>query len=110
MVKLLFLRKADAAPTEGMRSYRAIALTLVMSKWYASCILLRLEREKEREKWKKLHIGGLDVISCQHLQVMVTNMIQKHWEWQEERNPVMRHGTVVGPTMYLASLKIKDGY
>ena len=22
--------------------------------------------------------------SCQHLQVMMTNVIQKHWEWQEE--------------------------
>ena len=34
---------------EGIRSYRAIALTSVMSKWYESCILLRLEREKEPE-------------------------------------------------------------
>ena len=31
---------------------------------------------------------------------MVTNLLRKHWEWQEERNPVMRHGTVVRPTMY----------
>ena len=77
-----------------------------MSKWYASC-LLRLEKEKEPETWKKLHIGGLDGISCQHLQVMMTNVIQKHWGWQEKRNPVMRHGTVVRPTMYLASLDIK---
>ena len=46
VVKLVFLRKPDAAPKKGIRSYRAIALTSVMSKWYASCILLRLE------KWK----------------------------------------------------------
>ena len=57
-MKLVFLRKPDAAPTQGIRSCRAIALTSVMSKWYASCILLRLEKEKEPEKWKKLHIGG----------------------------------------------------
>ena len=61
VVKLVFLRKPDAEPTKGIRIYRAIALTSVMSKWYASCILLRLERErKEPEKWKKLHIGGWD--------------------------------------------------
>ena len=36
------------------------------------------EREKEPEKWWKLHMEGLDGISCQHLQVMMTNMIQKH--------------------------------
>ena len=104
VVKLVFLRKPDAAPTRAIRSYKAIALMSVMSKWYASCILLRLEKEMEPEKWKKLHIGGLDGISCQHLQVMMTNVIQKHWEWQEERNPVMKHGTVVRPTPYLASL------
>ena len=91
---------------EGIKSYRAIALTSVMSKWYASCIILRLKREKEPEKWKNLHVDGVDGISCQHLQVMVTNLLQKHWEWQEERNPVLRHGTVVRP-MYLASLDIK---
>ena len=80
-----------------------------MSKWYASCILLRLEREKRARK-ENLHIGGMDGISCQHLQVIVTNLIQKHWEWQEERNPVMKHQTVVRPTMYMASLDIKTAF
>ena len=46
----------------------------------------------------------------QHLQVMMTNVIQKHWEWQEERNPVMKHGTVVRRTLYLASLDIKTAF
>ena len=110
VVKLVFLRKTDAAPTKGIRSYRAIALTSVMSKWYASCVLLRLEKEKEPEKWKNLQIGGIEGISCQHLPVMVTNLLQKHWEWQEERNPVMRQGTVVRPTMYMASLDIKTAF
>ena len=39
VVKLLFLKKPDVAPTIGIRSYRAIALTLVMSEWYACCVL-----------------------------------------------------------------------
>ena len=69
-------------PTEGIRSYRAIALTSVMLEW----------------------------ISCQHLQVMVTNLKQKHWEWHEERNPVMKDGTVVRPTVYMASLDIKTAF
>ena len=105
VVKLVLLRKRDAAPTKGMRSYRAIALTSVMSKWYASCIFLRLEKEKETEKWENLHIGGVEEISCQHLQVMLTNVIQKHWEWQDERNPVMRHGTVVAWTSRRPSMR-----
>ena len=67
IVKLIFLRKPDAAPKKGVRSYRDNALTSVMSKWYASCILLRLEKEKELENWKQLHVGGIDGISCKHL-------------------------------------------
>ena len=110
VVKQVFLRKPDAVPTKGIRSYRAMALTSVMSKWYASCILSRLEKEKEPEKWKKLHIGALDGVSCHHLQVKMTSVIQKHWEWQEGRNPVMKHGTVVRPTLYLASSDIKTAF
>ena len=68
-----------------MRSYRAVALTSVMSKWCANCIILRLERESEPEGWKQLHVGGIDGISCQHLQVLMAQLLQKHWEWQEDR-------------------------
>ena len=46
IVKLVFLRKPDAAPKEGIRSYRALALTSVMSKRHVSCIFLLLEKEK----------------------------------------------------------------
>ena len=34
VVKLVFLREPDAAPTKGIRSHRAVALTSVMSKWW----------------------------------------------------------------------------
>ena len=34
----------DAEAKKGIRSYRAIALTSVMSRWYASCIVLRPEK------------------------------------------------------------------
>ena len=36
IVKLVFLRKSDAEPKKVIRSCGAIALTSVMSKWYAS--------------------------------------------------------------------------
>ena len=111
VVELVFLRKPDVPPKKGIRSYRARALTSVMSKWYASCInLRRLEKEKELETWMNLHVGGVDGISCQHLQVMVTILLRKLWEWQEEKNPVMRHGAVVRPTKYLSSLDIQTAF
>ena len=78
----------------------------------AACILYfsALGEGKEPDNWKNLHVGGVDGISCQHLQVMVTNLPQKHREPQEERNPVLRHGAVVRPTIYLASLDIKSAF
>ena len=33
---------------------------------------------KEPETWQRLHMGGVNNISCQHLQVLVTNLSQKH--------------------------------
>ena len=82
IVKLVFLRKLDAAPKKSINSYRAIALTSVMSKWYATCLIQLLEKEKEPEAWKDLHLGGIDGISCQHFQVMMAQLLQKHWKWK----------------------------
>ena len=56
IVKLIFLRKPDAEPKKGNRSYKAIAHTSVFSKSYASCIILRLEQEREPKNWMKLHV------------------------------------------------------
>ena len=53
------LTETRCGAKERIRSYRAIALTSVMSKWYASCMILRLEKEKKQpESWKNLHVEG----------------------------------------------------
>ena len=49
--------------------------TSVMSKWYAT--FLRLHKEKELEGWWQLHEGGVGGISSQHLQVFMTQILQK---------------------------------
>ena len=46
----------------------------------------------------------------QHLQVMTANLLQKRWEWQEERAPRLKHGSVIRPTLCLASLDIKTAF
>ena len=66
VVKFVFSRKPDVEPKKEIRTYRAKALTSVMSKWYAACFILRLKEEKEPESWKRLHVGGIEGISCQH--------------------------------------------
>ena len=45
--------KTQVEPKKGKRGYRSIALTSVMSKWYASCIVLRLEPGKDPKSWEK---------------------------------------------------------
>ena len=55
-------------------------------------------------------MGGINNISCEHLQEMLTNLLQKHWEWQENREPMKKHGSVVRPTMFVASLDIKTAF
>ena len=57
--------------------------------------MMRMEKEKVPETWNRLRMGGINNISCQHLQVLVTNLLQKHWEWQEERPPMLKHGSSV---------------
>ena len=73
-------------------------------------IVLRLEKGKEPESWKKLHVGGIEGIRSQHVKVLMNKLPQKHPEWQEDRHPMLRHGSVVRPTMYLASMDIQTAF
>ena len=45
-----FTKNPDSEPKKGKRGYRSIALTSVMSKWYASRIMPRLEKGKEPKR------------------------------------------------------------
>ena len=101
----VFSRKPAAEPKKGIRSCKAIALTSVISKWYAACVILLLEKEKELGGWKKLQVGEIEGLSSQHFQVMVTILLQKHWVWQEDRRPTLKHGSVQRPTMYLGKFE-----
>ena len=54
IVQLVFLRKPVVEPMKGIRSFRAIALTAVMSKWYVTCVTLREWRKRSgRRSWSK---------------------------------------------------------
>ena len=55
-------------------------------------------------------MGGVDSVSCEHLQVMVTQLLQNHWKWQEDRRKNMWHGSEKRPTMHSASMDIKTAF
>ena len=92
IVQLVFLRRPDAEPKKGIRSLTAIALTAFVSKWYATCVVLRKEEDKEPEELKKVHVCGVNGICCQHLQVLMTHLPHKQWEWQEHKDGKPKHG------------------
>ena len=86
IMKLVFLRKTDAEPKTGdqkLQSHRddISDVDAARALYFSSS-----RREREPEIWKTLHLGGVDGISCQHLQIMITKLLQKQWEWQEERD------------------------
>ena len=59
---------------------------------------------------QKLHVGGIDGIICRHFQVLMTQLLQQHQEWQEDKRKIVRHGSEKRPTMYLPSMDIKTAF
>ena len=57
IVKLVFLRKPDAELKKEIRSDREIALTSAMSKWYASCVMMRMKKVKVPETLEQIAHG-----------------------------------------------------
>ena len=76
------LQEAGCRTTERIRSYRAAALTSAFFEVVRILYYSLLGAREEPEIWKKLHVGGLNGISCQHLQGMAAHLLHTHWEWQ----------------------------
>ena len=64
--KLVFLRKFDAKPEKGIGSYTAIALTSVMSKWHATCVMGRESGQRclddSHLDWPRHTVKSLDCV------------------------------------------------
>ena len=81
ILRLVFLKKPDAKLEKGLRGFRAIALLSVFCKWYATVLVGLLHEEMESVEWKSLHVEAERGVNCEHMQALVTNMFQRHWEW-----------------------------
>ena len=46
-------------------------------------------------------------MNCEHMQGLLTNLLKKHWEWQENRREDLEPGKFKYETMYMASLNVK---
>ena len=74
------LAESRSEPKKVIENCNAIAFTRVMSKWSACCVMIRMDKVKERKTWSR-HMGGVNKINCQHLQVLMTNQSPKHLGW-----------------------------
>ena len=57
-----------------------------------------------------LHVGAERGVNCEHMQGLLTNLLQKHWEWQENRRKDLEHGKFKYKTIYMASLDVKTAF
>ena len=102
----LFLKKPDARLEKGLRGFRAILLS-VFSEWYTAVLVDLLHEEKE---WRKLHVGAERGVNCEHMQTLVTNIFQRHWEWQEDKRADLQPGMYRYNTAFMASLDVKTAF
>ena len=73
----------DTMLEKGLRGFRAIALLSVLSEWHTTVLVNLLHKEKEPIAWRSLHVGVERRVNCEHMQALVTNTFQRHWEWQK---------------------------
>ena len=59
-----------------------MALMSVLTKCYATTVVLLLSQEKEMGEWRELHVGAE---RGEHMQALVTNLLQRHLQWQDIR-------------------------
>ena len=105
----MFLKKPDARLENWLRGFPASALLSVFSKWYSTVLVDLLHEEREPIEWLSLHVGA-EVVDCEHMQSLLTNLLQKHWEWQEHRREDLEHGKFKYKTVYTACLDVKTAF
>ena len=65
--------------------------------------------EKEPIEWRSFHVGTDRGVNYEHMQVLVTNIFQRQWEWQEDRRTDLQPGLYRYNTAFMVSLDMKDG-
>ena len=81
ILRLVFRKKPDARLEKGLRGFRAIALLSVFSKWKTTVLL-------HEEK----HVGAERAVNCEHMRALLTKILRRHWEWQEDRRTDLKPG------------------
>ena len=100
----------DAKLEKGLRGFRAIALLSVFFEWYTTVLADLLHEEKEPVEWRRLYVGAEKGVNCEHMQALLTNTSQRHWEWQEDRRTNLQPGMYRYNAAFMASLDVKTAF
>ena len=92
ILRLVFLKKPDAKLEKLLRGFRALALLSVFSKRYTTVLVDMLHEDKKPIEWRSFHVGAGRGVNCEHMQALVTNIFQRHCEWQEDRRTDLQQG------------------
>ena len=49
-------------------------------------------------------------VNCEHMQALVTNIFQRHWEWEEDTRTDLQPGMYRYNTAFVASLDVKTAF
>ena len=69
----------------GLGRFRAVALMSVLAEWHAAVMVGLLQEERELIEFKELAVGAESRVNSEHMQALLTNILQRHWEWQVDR-------------------------
>ena len=101
---------ADGDCVRGSSLFRAIEHFGVFSKWYTTVLVDMLREEKEPIEWKGLHVGAERGVNCEHMQALVTNIFQRHWEWQEDRRVDLQRVRFRYNRAFMESLDVQTAF
>ena len=60
-------------------------------------------------EWKELHVGAEREVVCEHMQALLTYILQRHWQWQEEPRDAWVPG-FKDQTPFVASLHVRTAF
>ena len=103
-------QKARCQAREGSSWVPCDRTKSVFSKWNTTVLVDMLHDEQEPIEWKGLHVGAERGVNCEHMQALVTNTFQRHWEWQEDRRVDLQPGRFRYNTAFMTGLDVKTAF
>ena len=61
-------------------------------------------------EWVSLHVGAERGVNSEHMQALLTNKLQRHWEWPEDRRTDLQPEFYRYNTAFMATLDVKTAF